>query len=626
MGPTPSDINFEREGEKLLAQLAKQNQALDFGRRTNTSGGKYADLHLLYEDQRTGGRVYCGNICASKNLNTLRQHNISNVVNCQGKATANTFENEEKFSYKRFRVAHWKRITKQRGCTALEFAMPTFKFIDAAVGRGEGTLIHCLAGAHRAGTTTVAYLMYKLQLSKAAAVKLAKNSRAIIDPMAGLMDFLDAVEPLLATNTMQESQSTVAGTGEDTTITETGRPTASQVAEHQGQAVNTAPTESDVTQPDEERPAYSFDINDGRWKQYLSTNGFVVIAAAMPPLAVREARQLMWTDIDRLWPTARERSAHENEGGTPALKLALPSELSTVPHWMNVKGISKPGIVPQLAQSAGAWAVRGAPLVRKAFAKIWNCQESDLITSMDCVILWRPWGRDPENFRQPAPPRPHTEGMHLDQNPFTKPHLDTVQGMVPLRPVTDATGGLAVVPGSHRPEVHDALKQRHPHLKYAGDWCPLPRHEPLCRSEARLLVKANPGDLILWDARTVHGGVVGHGCVPSCRGTGIDPGERIVDSCINEAPTRERTERERWRAWKQDFVRMSVTVAMTERSRASADVLRLRREGFEAGISFNHTPHEAGTSTGTLRCLRSESYEPCSLTAEQSMLIDGTVQ
>ena len=49
------------------------------------------------------------------------------------------------------------------------------------------------------------------------------------------------------------------------------------------------------------------------------------------------------------------------------------------------------------------------------------------------------------------------------------------------------------------------------------------------------------------------------------------------------------------------LVRLSVCVAMTPRSKASATVLKSRKEGFYAGISFNHCPHEAGTSTGTIK-------------------------
>ena len=78
-----------------------------------------------------------------------------------------------------------------------------------------------------------------------------------------------------------------------------------------------------------------------------------------------------------------------------------------------------PGLIPSLAQSQGAWFVRGVPKVKKSFASIWKT--SDLITSMDCVIAWRPWWKN--KFW-----KPNTEGLHLDQNPFSKPNLETVQG------------------------------------------------------------------------------------------------------------------------------------------------------------------------------------------------------
>jgi len=193
----PSDVNFEKEGQKLLAALAKQNEALHSQVPALARGGRYAALHLIYTDEETGGRVYCGNLCAASNLDMLRECGINNVVNCQGARSANNFEGEPGFFYKRFQVAHWRHMVHKYSCSALEFAMPTFKFIDAALARGEGTLIHCLAGAHRAGTTTVAFLMYKRQLSQRRALEIAKELRPVINPMAGLVDFLDTIEPLL---------------------------------------------------------------------------------------------------------------------------------------------------------------------------------------------------------------------------------------------------------------------------------------------------------------------------------------------------------------------------------------------------------------------------------------------
>merc|ERR1711865_925004 len=100
--------------------------------------------------------------------------------------------------------------------------------------------------------------------------------------------------------------------------------------------------------------------------------------------------------------------------------------------------------------------------------------------------------------------RPRTEGLHLDQSPFHKPNLETIQGMVPLLPVTLVTGGLVVVPESHLMTGvtgKKALKERYPHLKGAGDWCPLPKQD--MSYQHQLLLEAEAGDLILWGENLV---------------------------------------------------------------------------------------------------------------------------
>ena len=46
-------------------------------------------------------------------------------------------------------------------------------------------------------------------------------------------------------------------------------------------------------------------------------------------------------------------------------------------------------------------------------------------------------------------------------------------------------------------------------MKGTGDWCPLNALDPLYHDA--ILLTADPGDLILWDSRTIHGGRVGTG-------------------------------------------------------------------------------------------------------------------
>jgi len=82
----------------------------------------------------------------------------------------------------------------------------------------------------------------------------------------------------------------------------------------------------------------------------------------------------------------------------------------------------------------GAWLVRGLPAVKTVFGHAW--QKQDLIVPMDAVIAWRPWHMN-EGWA------PRTEGLHLDQNPFNKPGLDCVQGMLPLIDVTEASSRLS---------------------------------------------------------------------------------------------------------------------------------------------------------------------------------------
>lgn len=239
--------------------------------------------------------------------------------------------------------------------------------------------------------------------------------------------------------------------------------------------------------------------------------------------------------------------------------------------------------------------------------------------------------------------------MHLDQNPFHKPNLECVQGMVPLFPVNGTTGGLAVVPKSHTDTAKSEIKQRYPKWKQSGDWCPIPKRDPLYAEQ--LLVEAEPGDLILWDSRTVHGGVVGTGlllpaavaavgvgraedsAVAASRGA-TKTGEskqsakeqsEVGESVVEVGEVGEEKETDNVEEWGSHLVRLSVTVSMTPLSRASPSCLQLRKEGYQQGLCFNHTPHEAGTSTGTIKVTKmDDTYTPCPLSSAQWELLDGS--
>ena len=70
-----------------------------------------------------------------------------------------------------------------------------------------------------------------------------------------------------------------------------------------------------------------------------------------------------------------------------------------------------------------------------------------------------------------------------------------------------------------------------------------------------------------------------------------------------------------------ELARLSVAVSMVPRAWADAGVQAARRAGFAQGQTFNHSPHEAGTSAGTIEAESRAGHAPPALNAEQLQLL-----
>ena len=75
-----------------------------------------------------------------------------------------------------------------------QFFNPVHSFIDGAINDGKNVLVHCMAGAHRAGTTGVSYLMKQHQIGFQEAQKIAKQQRPVVDPFGDLAELLTRLE------------------------------------------------------------------------------------------------------------------------------------------------------------------------------------------------------------------------------------------------------------------------------------------------------------------------------------------------------------------------------------------------------------------------------------------------
>ncbi len=304
----------------------------------------------------------------------------------------------------------------------------------------------------------------------------------------------------------------------------------------------------------EEESNYFFDIhNELEWMKYLDENGYCVIRAVASCDEVNTMKESLWNDLKLLF------NADKNDPTT----------------WQNIP-VSMCGIFSDksITQTTAPWLVRGLESVRYIFRTIW--ETDDLLVSMDSVIMWLPWWKGSYMGDVPV-----SEGLHIDQNPFFKPHKICVQGMMPLIDVIDEVGGLEVIPRSHLSETQEYFKSLHP--RYGGnpsDWCVMNR-DTMKISKKAILLKANAGDLILWDSRTIHGARIG--------------------TMRRSSSTSESTDG-------IDLARLAIPVCMTPKGLATQSVIESRRRGFLTGRTFTHWPHEArSTSFG------SKDYTPIQL-------------
>lgn len=136
--------------------------------------------------------------------------------------------------------------------------------------------------------------------------------------------------------------------------------------------------------------------------------------------------------------------------------------------------------------------------------------QDDLLVSFDGAAVYRPW-RERRQCR--------TKGgwYHVDQNYWNvgRQGFACVQGMVTLTDVHEGTGGLVLIPGSHKKfkKLSKLKRVKDEYEDRSEDYVRFEKTD-LDRVLAKRkmvpsLVRVRAGDMILWDSRVVHSGAPG---------------------------------------------------------------------------------------------------------------------
>eukprot|EP00298_Acanthocystis_sp_HF-20_P008422 c17670_g1_i1.p1 GENE.c17670_g1_i1~~c17670_g1_i1.p1 ORF type:complete len:221 (+),score=94.20 c17670_g1_i1:264-926(+) len=215
------NVDFEQAGKDLIEILAI----------SKAFGPSFQNCDQIWRHPTTKASVYVGDISAAQSRETLESRGITHIVNCQEANSKNFFEDDPKFVYLRFPIAEWKSspgVDTNEGI--IEYFKNLFTFVDNATLQGQSVLIHCFAGAHRAGASGIAFLMHACNLDFREARALAKKCRSVISPFSHLLEILVKLDnahreakkskSTKLVTTSSTSSTTTATTGTTTTIIE----------------------------------------------------------------------------------------------------------------------------------------------------------------------------------------------------------------------------------------------------------------------------------------------------------------------------------------------------------------------------------------------------------------------
>lgn len=184
--------DYAEEAHKLFAKVGISVDSADDG---GDSLRHFFKPDAVYKHPTSGACLYIGGQGPASNLQVLEELQIFNIINCQGRTGDLYFKKDKRFKYLRYGISEDLQISKLRTPKDVyDFLAPCHDFIDQSLASGQNIMVHCLAGAHRAGTAGVSYMMRAGKMPYVDAVTVAKQLRPCVDPMGHLEELLLKLE------------------------------------------------------------------------------------------------------------------------------------------------------------------------------------------------------------------------------------------------------------------------------------------------------------------------------------------------------------------------------------------------------------------------------------------------
>jgi hypothetical protein len=146
------------------------------------------------------------------------------------------------------------------------------------------------------------------------------------------------------------------------------------------------------------------------------------------------------------------------------------------------------------------WDIRQNVNVVDVFAKIWDCEQEDLLTSFDGASCHFPPEKTGRGWYR------GNLWLHTDQS-YTRNEFECTQSWITAYDVKAGDATLAFMEGSHK--YHKDFAADH-NITDKSDWYKLNNEQIQYYKEKGCLCKrvlCDAGDMVLWDSRTIHCGI-----------------------------------------------------------------------------------------------------------------------
>ncbi|GFH45757.1 hypothetical protein CTEN210_02231 [Chaetoceros tenuissimus] len=274
-------------------------------------------------------------------------------------------------------------------------------------------------------------------------------------------------------------------------------------------------------------------------KHILNENGFVVIQGVLNSHQCHEAISLAWDYIEaasraekHLQLQKMDQDQFQMFNQELTVERNDPRTYSSKFYPRSVEGRIFPFYGS--GHSSFMWYIRSNENVKKVFASIYNVPSSQLYTSLDGLLFWHDLYPLEKKQSEDYHANLDRGWFHIDQNPERNPNFASYQGLVNLLPTTKYSGGNVLIAKSHKLFPHHYLRDGCQYPTQKGDDCSIcpnlfykdrlleingddwleidPNDKVILSSTSRdrhennnvVMCKLSPGDLLLWDSRTVH--------------------------------------------------------------------------------------------------------------------------